>query len=167
MARRWTVEESILVRAPRARLYSAVADVRAMGRWSPECRAVWVPHPPLRAGRGFFGFNRKGPFVWFTWCRVVRAEHPREFAFDVSTFGLPVARWGYRFETVADAGADGSGGGDTKVTEYWQDLRTGPGARFTELLGLVFTGTPAARRAEANRAGMRITLRRIKDAVER
>ncbi|MFF4734664.1 SRPBCC family protein [Streptomyces sp. NPDC001262] len=164
MARRWTVEESILVNAPRERLYSAVADVRAMGRWSPECRAVWVPRPPVRTGRGFVGFNRKGPFVWFTWCRVVRAEHAREFAFDVSTFGLPVARWGYRFEPVADAGA---GGGGTKVTEYWQDLRTGPGARFTELLGLVFTGTPAGRRADANRTGMRTTLRRIKDAAER
>ncbi|MFD5428207.1 hypothetical protein [Streptomyces sp. NPDC127084] len=54
----------------------------------------------------------------------------------------------------------------TRVTEYWEDLRTGRGARLAELLGRVFTGTPPADRAELNRAGMRTTLGRIKAAVE-
>ncbi|MEU2155231.1 hypothetical protein ABZ532_09430 [Streptomyces sp. NPDC019396] len=78
-------------------------------------------------------------------------------AFRVTVFGLPVAEWGYRCEP------EGSG---TRVTEYWQDLRTGRGAPLAELLGRVFTGTPPADRAEINRAGMRTTLGRIKAAAE-
>jgi hypothetical protein len=155
--RQWEAEEAMLVEAAPATLYDLVADVRAMGRWSPECLGAWVPRPPLRQGGGFVGFNRRGPWVWFTWCRVIRAERPRAFAFRVSTFGLPVAEWGYRFE------AEGDG---TRVTEYWTDLRTGRGARVTELLGLVFTGTRAHLRYARNRAGMRTTLRRLQQAAE-
>ncbi|MCX4960128.1 MULTISPECIES: SRPBCC family protein [Streptomyces] len=158
MQRQMQVEESLFVKAARTDLYDAVADVRAMARYSPECRAVLGPRGPLTAGRSFVGLNRKGPFVWFTWCRVVHAEAPERFTFEVSTFGLPVARWSYRFTP---------GDGGVHVTESWQDLRTGRGARLTELLGLLFTGTPARGRAELNRAGMRTTLRRLRHAVER
>ncbi|MFI1470405.1 SRPBCC family protein [Streptomyces wuyuanensis] len=157
MQRLWEVEESIHIKAAADTLYDSVADVRAMGRWSPECRRVWLPRPPVRRGSGFFGFNRKGPWVWFTWCRVVRAERPHAFTFRVSTFGLPVAEWGYRFTPTEDG---------TRVTEHWTDLRTGRGARLTELLGLVFTGTRPRLRAARNRAGMRTTLHRLKQAAE-
>ncbi|MEU3007295.1 SRPBCC family protein [Streptomyces sp. NPDC007020] len=152
------LEQSILVSASQVELYAAVADVRSMGKYSPECRAVLGPRGPVPAGRSFIGFNRKGPFIWFTWCRVTHAEAPERFTFDVSTFGLPVARWSYRFT------CEGSG---VRVTESWEDLRTGRGSRITELLGLLFTGTPAGRRADINRAGMRTTLLRLKRAVER
>ena len=94
---------------------------------------------------------------WFTTCRIVTAEPDREFAFDVTTFGLPVARWGYRLAPQEDGG--------TLVTEYWVDHRRhGPRGRTAELLGLVFTGTPAAQRAERNRGGMRTTLHRLRAA---
>ncbi|MFJ3880995.1 SRPBCC family protein [Streptomyces sp. NPDC090077] len=158
MQRRMKVEESLFFKGSQVDAYEAVADVRSMGRYSPECRLVLGPRGPVTAGRGFVGINRKGPFVWFTWCRVVHAEPHERFTFDVSTFGLPVARWGYRF-TPEDDGV--------RVTETWEDLRTGRGARLTELLGLLFTGTPAGRRADANRAGMRTTLLRLRRAVER
>jgi hypothetical protein len=154
MDRQWSVEESVGVgaAAPEA-VYRVVSDVRRMGEWSPECRAVWAGRGPLGAGSRFVGFNRKGPFVWFTTCRVTVADEGREFAFQVGVFGLPVAEWGYRFEP------DGEG---TKLTEYWRDLRAGRGAGLTELLGRVFTGTPPQARAEHNRAGMRTTLERIR-----
>ncbi|MFE2107540.1 SRPBCC family protein [Kitasatospora sp. NPDC059463] len=157
MDREWGVEESVAVAADPAVVYRAVSEVRRMGEWSPECRAVWARRGPLRAGDRFVGFNRRGPFVWFTTCRVTTAEPGREFAFRVDALGLPVARWGYRFEP------DGDGG--TTLTEYWQDLRTGRGAPFAELLGKVFTGVPAQRRAAANRAGMRATLARIRQSL--
>ncbi|GGP97670.1 polyketide cyclase [Streptomyces roseolilacinus] len=158
MRRRFKLEEDIFVNASQTELYEAVADVRAMGKYSPECWAVLGPRGPVAAGRRFIGLNRKGPFIWFTCCRVTCAEAPERFTFDVSTFGLPVARWGYRFTPE---------GGGVRVTESWEDLRTGRGARLTELLGLLFTGTPAGRRAGINRAGMRATLLRLKRAVER
>lgn len=158
MQRQMRLEQSIFVNASQTELYSSVCDVRAMSKYSPECRGVLGPRGPVTAGRSFIGLNRKGPFVWFTWCRVVHAEPPERFTFEVSTFGLPVARWGYRLTPEADG---------TRVTESWEDLRTGRGARITELLGLIFTGTPADRRAGLNSAGMRTTLLRLKRAVER
>ncbi|MEV7863160.1 SRPBCC family protein [Streptomyces hirsutus] len=158
MERHWQIEESVFIEAPADHTYAAVADVRSMGRWSPECRAVrGVPPGPAAAGARFIGFNRKGPFVWFTSCRVTRAEPGAVFAFRVSTFGLPVALWGYRF-----AAQDGG----TLVTEYWQDLRTGRRGGFTGLLGRIFTGTRPDRRHLANRAGMRATLGRLKLTLE-
>lgn len=153
-AREWTVEESLECAAPAHVLHRAVADLRRMKEWSPELIGVW------RRGDRFVGFNRRAGWVWFTHCRIVVDEPGREFAFDVATFGLPVARWGYRFAPTAD----GSG---TLVTEYWVDHRRGGWrARIAETLGLLFTGTPAGRRATRNRAGMRATLRRLCAACE-
>jgi hypothetical protein len=147
------VSEQIVVAVPAAAVYAAVADVRRMARWSPECFAVWVWRREQGQPTRFVGWNRIGPFVWFTTCRVRTAEPGAEFAFDVTTFGLPVARWGYRFA------ADGEG---TLVTEYWADLRT-PGSR---LLGRIFTGRSAEHRPEVNRDGMRATLARLKAELE-
>lgn len=141
-----------------AEVHRLVSDLRNMGRWSPECRKVWVPRPPGRVGSRFVGFNRRGPFIWFTVGRIAALRAPQdpagtgEFAFDIGIFGLPLARWGYRFEPEDDG---------TRVTETWQDLRGGRGARLADLLGAVFAGTTPERRVEVNRAGMRATLRRL------
>ncbi|GAB7106842.1 hypothetical protein JCM4814A_51560 [Streptomyces phaeofaciens JCM 4814] len=153
MDRQWSLEESLVVDAPQAIVYRLVSDLRNMGRWSPECRSVWVLRPPARTGTRFIGFNRRGLFVWPTFGRVVQAGPNSEFVFDVGIFGLPIARWGYRFEP------EGSG---TRVTEFWEDLRTnGYRGRAADLLGTVFAGTNPARRVALNRAGMRTTLERI------
>jgi hypothetical protein len=124
-----------------------------MARWSPECFAVlvWSRREGLPAR--FVGLNRRGPWVWFTTCQVVTARPGEEFAFDVTTFGMPVSRWSYRL-TAADGG--------TEVTEGWRDRR-GHGAH---VLGRVFTGKVANNRAEANREGMRTTLARLKRELE-
>jgi hypothetical protein len=99
------------------------------------------------------GFNRRGPLVWFTTCQVVTAEAGKEFAFDVTTFGMPVARWSYRLEQVADG---------TEITESWRDQR----GRGAHVLGRVFTGKVAGDRAAANREGIRTTLARLKRELE-
>jgi hypothetical protein len=147
------VEERIVVGADASRAYDAVAEVHRMARWSPECFAVWVYR--RRDGRPdrFVGFNRRRGYVWFTTCRVVVAEPAREFAFDVTTFGLPVARWGYRFAPVD---------GGTEVTEYWNDRRS-PGAWR---LGRIFTGRGTHQRPQINRDGMRVTLERLRRELE-
>ncbi|MFJ8741061.1 SRPBCC family protein [Embleya sp. NPDC127516] len=148
--RTWDVEEALAVALAPDAAYAVVADVRRMKDWSPEVIRVWL------RGRRFVGVNRRGPWVWFTTCRVVIADPGREFAFDVTSFGLPIARWGYRFAAVE---------GGTLITEYWSDhRRTGWRRRVAELLGLVFTGTPPAQRAARNRAGMRTTLVRLRAA---
>jgi hypothetical protein len=93
--------------------------------------------------------------VWFTTCVVRVADPGREFAFDVSTFGMPVARWAYRFVATENGG--------TEVTELWRDRRVAG----STLLGLVFTGARTTRkRPEVNRDGMRTTLLRLKAELE-
>ncbi|MCW2917545.1 MAG: Activator of Hsp90 ATPase 1 family protein [Actinomycetia bacterium] len=157
MEREWVAEESVVVAASPEQVYAAVADLRRMGDWSPECFAVRV-RGPVRLDTTFVGFNRLGWRVWFTNGRVTAAEPGEVFAFRVSSFGVEVALWGYRME----GGPDG-----TRLTEYWQDLRRDArGAGFVSLLGRIFTGVPAADRAALNREGMRSTLARIKAALE-
>lgn len=164
MEREWVVEESTAVAAGTRDVYAAVADLRRMGDWSPEVFAVRVRGRSIAPGTRFVGFNRIGWRVWFTTCQVTAAVPGEAFAFRVSSFGMPVALWGYRFEDVSDGAAEPR----TRLTEYWEDLRRdGRGAAFVSLLGKVFTGVPAERRAAVNRAGMRATLDRIRTAVER
>ncbi|WP_151483500.1 SRPBCC family protein [Streptomyces albicerus] len=155
--REWAVEERVTVNARAERVYAAVAGIRRMGRWSPECWAVLSWRAVPREGDRFVGFNRRSRSVWFTSCRVVRAERDREFAFRVTSFGLPIALWGYRVEPRADG---------VELVEYWEDLRRGRGAKAAEFLGRTFTGTPPAERAGVNRANMHTTLHRIKRVVE-
>jgi hypothetical protein len=148
------VSERTTVGVPASRVYEAVSDVRRMARWSPECVGVWVWRRAAGGAPGrFVGFNRRGPLVWFTTCRVVTAEPGREFAFDVTTFGMPVSRWSYRLSEVP---------GGTEVTEHWQDRRS-PGAY---LLGRIFTGRTAGSRPQVNSEGMRTTLGRLKSELE-
>ncbi|WP_242889273.1 SRPBCC family protein [Actinomadura litoris] len=158
MEREWVVEESVAIGADSREVYAAVADPRRMREWSPEVFAVWVRGRAVVPGLRFVGFNRIGWRLWFTSCRVTAAVPGRAFAFRVSSFGMPVALWGYRVEDI--------GGGSTRLTEYWEDLRRdGRGAAFVSVLGRLFTGVPAAHRAEVNRAGMRATLDRIRTGV--
>jgi Polyketide cyclase / dehydrase and lipid transport len=147
------VAERIIVETRPAEVYEAVSDVRRFARWSPECFAVWVYRRHGEVPARFVGFNRRGPFVWFTTCRVVLAERGAEFAFDVTTFGLPVSRWGYRFAALPEG---------TEVTECWLDRR----GRAARMLGRVFTGRAANDRPQANREGMRTTLARLKVELE-
>jgi uncharacterized protein YndB with AHSA1/START domain len=146
------VAESVIVNADPAEVYAAVSDVRRMARWSPECFAAWVWS--RRGGRpSFVGFNRRGPVVWFTTCRVVTAEPGKEFAYDVTTFGMPVARWTYQLTAVPEG---------TELTERWLDRRS----RGAYLMGRVFTGRSANDRPAINREGIRATLARLKRELE-
>jgi hypothetical protein len=147
------VTESITVGVAPAAVYEAVSDVRRMARWSPECFACLVWR--RRAGEPvrFVGFNRRSVFVWFTTCQVTVAAPGEEFAFEVTTFGLPVSRWSYRLAPAP---------GGTEVTEAWLDQRS----RGAGILGRVFTGRAANSRPEINRDGMRTTLARLKRELE-
>lgn len=148
------VSEQVEIAVSAQTAFDAVAALR-FARWSPECFAVWVTrrdrdgHPAR-----FVGWNRRGPFVWFTTCTVVASTPGEEFSFDVTTFGLPVARWTYRFAALP--------GGGAQVTEEWTDRREN-GART---LGRIFTGRSTNNRPEVNRDGMRATLQRLKRELE-
>ena len=146
---------SVHVEAPASEVYGLVSDLTRMGDWSPETTKVaWrkgATGPSV--GAAFRGWNRKGVLRWFTDGRVVEADGT-SFAFDITSFGIPVARWGYRVD------ADDGGSGCT-LTETWDDHRAGPFKRITA----VAMNVPD--RAAHNTAGMEATLAKIKAAAER
>lgn len=138
-------EVSRTIAASPQRVYELVSDLPRMGEWSPEnTGGDWIKGSTGPAvGAKFKGRNRKGSARWSTLCTVVVADPGKEFAFDVSVKGLPVARWGFRLAETA---------GGTEVTEYWADHRSRVVAKIT---GLVLR---VPDRASHNRAGMERTL---------
>ncbi|GAA2508409.1 SRPBCC family protein [Streptomyces thermolineatus] len=157
------VSESTEVAVPPRVAYDAVADVGAMGRWSPECTGADVEgtdaggtgNAEVRVGTRFAGRNASGRVRrWSTDCTVTAAVPGERFAFLVRAAGLRVAVWEYRFEP-ADSGRA------TVVTETWTDQR----GRLMHVVGRLVTGVRD--RAAHNRATMKVTLRRLKEELER
>lgn len=134
-------------------LYDLVADLTAMGRWSPEnTGGTWKPPATGPAvGARFQGTNTSGSKRWSTVSTIVTADRPREVAWDVKAGPMKVARWSYRFEP-ADGGC--------LVIETWTDHRSAP---MAWLAGKV---TGVSDRTSHNEAGMTETLRRLADAAE-
>jgi hypothetical protein len=142
------VEESAFIAATPAAVYRAVSSIQRMREWSPEFIGALF-RKPVHVGTRFIGFNRRRGWIWFTTGVVTRADEAQEFAFQVTSFGMPVAEWGYRL-TPLDGGAT--------VVAYWRDRRVGRSAPLTKLLGVIFTGARPNDRPSINRAGMRQTL---------
>ena len=105
-------QASITINCTPEDLYDLLADISQMGRWSPVCTGGTYDDD----GEWFTGTNAMGAATWETRCRVVVAEHGREFAFI--NHGLDgrveMVRWGFQLEPVGD--------GATEVTETWQVL---------------------------------------------
>lgn len=146
------IEVSKVIAASPEQVYALVSDLPRMGEWSPENDGgTWLKGAAAATvGAKFKGKNSHGKRRWSTLSTVVTADPGREFAFDVSSFGLKVARWGYRLEAVEGA---------TEVTEYWSDHRSPVIARIT---GFV---VGVSDRLEHNRAGMEHTLERLAAAI--
>lgn len=157
MQQRVSVSESIEIALPPGIVYDAVANVADMGRWSPECTGAdmkGAEPPAVRPGVRFTGHNvsaRQRP--WSTACTVTTADPGERFAFLVRAAGLRISVWTYAFEPV--------GPGATKVTETWTDRR----GWLMRFVGPQVTGVHD--RATHNRQGMKITLQRLKETLEK
>ena len=143
---------SKVIAASPEQLYALVSDLPRMGEWSPENHGgKWLKGASGPAvGAKFKGKNSHGWRRWSTVATVVTAEPGHEFAIDVTSTGIRVARWGYRF-----AGVEGG----TEVTEYWSDHRSPVIAKITG------TVVGVADRNAHNRSGMAHTLERLAAAV--
>ena len=105
--------ENLIIEGSAEEIYDLLADVSAMGRWSPVCTGgrydaddhAW-----------FTGDNAIGEFTWQTRCRVVVAERGREFSFvNCGMDGQhEIVRWGFTLQAV--------GSGQTEVTQTWEIL---------------------------------------------
>ncbi|WP_159395759.1 SRPBCC family protein [Streptomyces sp. 3211] len=157
MKREMNATEKIFIKANSSAVFELVSDVQNLKRWSPECVGILQMKKNAKNEKVFFGFNRRGIFLWFTRCVVIRCESGAYFSFRVDSFGIPISEWGFKVD---------SGEGGVYLSEHWKDIRVGRSAKFAVFLGLVFTGTTPSRRVEVNRAGMKATLAAIRRAIE-
>ena len=145
-------EVSIDISAPPEKVWGLVTDVTNMGRWSPEChRCEWQGGASGPAvGATFKGWNKRGAMRWSTVSKVVAADEPSHFAWEVTQSKM---RWGYRFTPSGDR---------TTVTEYRDELGPKPMyVRIAYKLRLLGKDPDAI-----VRAGMKETLARLKAAAE-
>ena len=140
--------------APADEIWDLIADVRNIGRFSPETfEAEWLggaTGPALGARfRGHVKRNEIGPVYWTT-CRVTACDPGREFGFEVLLGDRAVNNWHYQLTPKADG---------TDVTESFRMA----GSLMTALYYWMFGGLLRQRR---NIRDMTKTLNRIKDVVE-
>jgi hypothetical protein len=147
-------EESLHVGAAPEAVFDLVTDIGRTGEWSPICTGCWWDDPAEagRVGAWFTGRNELPTRTWETRSKVVAAERPREFAFEV---GKGYVRWGYTFEPTSEG---------TKLTESWHFLPAGI-EMFHERYG-EDAETEIAARTEAAHTGIPATLAAIQRIAE-
>lgn len=148
-----TVQAAVTVQAPAERVWALVTDLPGMGALSPENKGGrWLGGATGPAvGARFRGRNANGRRRWSTTAKVTRCQAPAAFAFEVSSFGLPVAMWAYTIDAAEGA---------CTVTETWTDRRAG----WFATLGGVVTGVPD--RTAATRSSIEATLAAVQEAAQ-
>ncbi len=150
-------QETIVVDAPIAEVWSLVSDVTRIGEFSPETfEAEWTGGStgPAEGAtfRGHVKRNGRGPTYWAP-CWITTCREPdggeAELAWAVGTGGRPVNNWGYRLREVD---------GGTEVTEFFRLESSLPLRAYWALAGRW--------RGRTNQRGMRATLEGMKAALE-
>ena len=146
-------DESVVIDAPVRSVWVMVADPLRMAEWSPECVAVrWIGSERRAAvGARFRGTSRNGRRRWSTTSVITAMEPDELFAWEVSYFGRPVARWEYRLEQQPEG---------VRLVESVHDRRGWLLRRISPLI----TGSPD--RSKRNAETMETTLHAMKAAAE-
>jgi hypothetical protein len=146
-------DRSIVIHARADAVFPLIADPIRMAEWSPECvRCRWVGgRRRAEVGARFRGTSRNGWRRWSTTSTIAEIRDGELFAWEVTYFRLPVARWEYRLEPQGD---------DVRLTETVDDRR----GRFLRTFSPFITGAPD--RHHRNAATMETTLAAIKAAAE-
>ena len=149
-----TGEVSLWMDAPPDRVWDLVSDVTRIGEFSPETfEARWTrgsTGPEVGASfKGHVRRNGVGPTYWSP-CQVTKCVPNEVFEFAVGTDDVTLNNWGYRLEPKD---------GGTLVTEYFRLEPRLPLRLYWTLLGPL--------RGRTNQRGMRTTLERMKQVVER
>jgi uncharacterized protein YndB with AHSA1/START domain len=148
-------EVTLTIEAPVAEVWALVSDVTRIGEFSPETfEARWTrgsTGPEVGATfKGHVKRNGVGPTYW-SGCRVTRCEPERLFEFSVGTDRVHVNNWGYRLEPTGTT--------TTRVTEYYRLEPALPLRLYWLVLGRL--------RGRTNEKGMRTTLERMKEVLEK
>lgn len=148
-----TIEASIDIAAPPARVWSLVSDLRNMSRWSPQTAKTFIRGGQVRLGSKLFNINRRGLMVWPTQAAVVRFSPEQEIAFRVKeNFTV----WSYTLEPNATGG--------TTLTSR-REAPDGISDVSVKLTKVAFGGVESF--AEELERGMNETLAKIKADAER
>jgi hypothetical protein len=141
------------IAAPATRVYQLVSDPGALAELAEEYSGFhWLDGATTaRVGARFRGSNRNGVRRWSTVSTITDAEAGRRFAFEVTSFGLPVARWQYDIEPA--------GAGCRVVEQTWEKR---PG--WFRVPSSLATGV--WHRDARNRASIVATLRKLKTKAE-
>jgi uncharacterized protein YndB with AHSA1/START domain len=147
-------EVSLHIAAPVEEVWDLVSDVTRIGEFSPETfEAEWTrgsTGPEVGASfKGHVRRNGVGPTYWSP-CQVTACVPNEVFEFAVGTDGTTLNNWGYRLEP------DGDG---TLVTEYFRIEPNLPMRIYWTVLGQL--------RGRTNEKGMRTTLERMREVLER
>ena len=143
----------IEVKASPEQVYALVSDPGVLAELSDEYtghRWLGGASGPA-AGVRFRGSNKNGFRRWSTLSTVTDADIGARFAFDVRSFGQPVARWQYDIEQDGDV---------CVVVERTWERRS----RWFKAVSSLATGV--WRRDETNQANIDATLRRLKAKAE-
>jgi uncharacterized protein YndB with AHSA1/START domain len=146
-------ESSLLIEAPAETVYDLISNPMRMAEWSPECvRCRWTRGARgAEVGARFRGTSRNGRRRWTTTSTITEMRPGELFAWEVTYFGRPVARWEYRIEP-ADHGV--------RLVESVVDRR----GRMLGAVSPIITGSPD--RARRNRDTMETTLLAVKATAE-
>ena len=147
-------EVTLWMGAPPEKVWALVSDVTRIGEFSPETfEARWTrgsTGPGVGATfKGHVKRNGVGPTYWSP-CQVTTCVENELFEFSVGTDAVTVNNWGYRLEPQGEG---------TLVTEYFRIEPNLPMRLYWLTLGVL--------RGRTNRRGMRTTLERMKEVVER
>ena len=146
-------DRRVFIRAAAPAVYELVADPMRMAEWSPECvQCRWVDGATRAAvGARFRGTSRNGKRRWTTTSEIVEMRPGELFAWEVTYFGRPVARWDYRVEARDDG---------VELIESVDDRR----GWLLRVVSPYITGSRD--RARRNADTMESTLLAVKAAVE-
>lgn len=144
---------SIRIAAPTERVWALVSDVRRMSDWSPQVNETRLRagFDDVRLGTQFTNHNGKGDLAWTTHAEIVRFEPGREIAFRVEE------NWMIWSFTVVPEGAG-------SLLTQRRDAPDGVSDMSLDLTNRFMGGVEAF--TESMRAGMRMTLERIRDEAQ-
>ena len=151
-----TIETSVEIAAPPARVWELVSDLRNISRWSPQTARSFGRGGKVDGGVGLgtrlLNVNRRGFLVWPTQSKVVRFVPEQEIAFRIKeNFTV----WSYLLEPVE---------GGTRLTSR-REAPEGISDVSVKLTQAAFGGVESF--ADELAQGMQETLLRIKADAER
>lgn len=146
-------ERAIVINATPGDVYALIADPMRMAAWSPECvRCRWIKGAESAlVGARFRGTSQHGRRRWTTTSTITEMADGELFAWEVTYFGRPVARWEYRIEPDGDR---------VRLVEAVDDRR---GALLRKVSPFI---TGSSDRTRRNADTMEATLRAVKEAAE-